>query len=464
MRKTQSPQNLQSSRREQNSNFQHGVSSDNTNKHHRKSRSSLRSFKAAVKKVVGVFTIFIPRQRKATSKGAILDGSRNNSDHVGGVSFSTELSTGSTTKSSSTKFKHSDSHGSSSAADGQVGLLNFSIEDIYKATENFSPVNRIGDGGFGTVYKGRLRNASLVAIKRAKKNIHDKRLSTEFKNEIRTLSQIEHLNLVKLFGYLEHGDERIIVVEYIGNGTLREHLDGSRGNELEISERLDIAIDVAHAVTYLHMYTDPPIIHRDIKASNILITEKLRAKVADFGFARTAPEDPDATHISTQVKGTTGYLDPEYLKTYQLTEKSDVYSFGVVLVELMTGRHPIEPKRPLKERVTVRWAMQRLKDGETVIAMDPKLRRSPASTTVVEKILKLARQCLAPSRQSRPSMKKCAEVLWEIRKEFREKTFSSSAAVSTSHLSDNFLEKNAKKGLHRSLGLEDGNGHKFISA
>lgn len=109
---------------------------------------------------------------------------------------------------------------------------------------------------------------------------------------------------------------------------------------------------------FMHPYshvTDPPIIHRDIKASNILITEKLRAKVADFGFARLAAEDPVATHISTQIKGTAGYLDPEYLRTYQLTEKSDVYSFGVLLIEMMTGRKPIESKRSLDERVTTRW-------------------------------------------------------------------------------------------------------------
>ncbi|XWS24714.1 hypothetical protein CRYUN_Cryun27aG0007200 [Craigia yunnanensis] len=206
------------------------------------------------------------------------------------------------------------------------------------------------------VFKGRLKDGSLVAIKRAKKDNYDQGLPLQFKNEILTLSKIEHLNLVRLFGFLEHRDEQIIVVEYVGNGNLQEHLDGVRGNGLEIANRLDIAIDVSHAVTYLHTYTgNPPIIHRDIKALNILVTEKLSAKVANFGFARLATEDPAATHISTQVKGTAGYLDPDYTKTYQLTDKSDVYSFGVLLVELMTGRYPIESSRPVKERVTIRW-------------------------------------------------------------------------------------------------------------
>lgn len=214
--------------------------------------------------------------------------------------------------------------------------------------------------------------------------MYDNHLGVEFQSEVRTLAQVEHLNLVRFYGFLEHGDERILLVEYVPNGTLRDHLDceffpcsiccsyilykivshyeisfldlGVHGNNLDFASRLDIAIDVAHAVTYLHMYTDHPIIHRDIKSSNILLTDNLRAKVADFGFARLAADaESGATHVSTQVKGTAGYLDPEYLSTYQLTEKSDVYSFGVLLVEIVTGRRPIEPKRELKERITTRW-------------------------------------------------------------------------------------------------------------
>uniref|UniRef100_A0A1D1XPD2 non-specific serine/threonine protein kinase n=1 Tax=Anthurium amnicola TaxID=1678845 RepID=A0A1D1XPD2_9ARAE len=300
------------------------------------------------------------------------------------------------------------------------GGMKFTMAEINKATRNFSPSCKIGQGGFGTVYKGKIDDGTFVAIKRAKKIIHQKHLGVEFQSEVQTLARVEHLNLVRFYGYLEHEDERIIVVEYVPSGTLREHLDCMRVNPLDLTARLDIAIDVAHAVTYLHMYTDHPIIHRDIKSSNILLTENLRAKVADFGFARLAPTDSDATHVSTQVKGTAGYLDPEYLRTYQLTEKSDVYSFGVLLVELMTGRRPIEPKRELKERITTKWAMTKFTEGNALKALDPNLTPTPSTNFAMEKVLELALQCLAPTRHSRPAMKRCAEILWSIRKDYRE--------------------------------------------
>ncbi|XP_004248052.1 calmodulin-binding receptor-like cytoplasmic kinase 2 isoform X1 [Solanum lycopersicum] len=341
----------------------------------------------------------------------------------------------------------------------EAGSIKFNMEDIYKATKNFSPSLKIGQGGFGIVYKGCLTDGTVVAIKRAKKNIHDKHSGAEFRSEVRTLEKIEHLNLVKFYGFLEHGEEKILVVEYVSNGTLREHLDskflilllsfhlpsifcssihncgfqclfimlmsfnnaGVDGNVLDFASRLDIGIDVGHAITYLHMYTDHPIIHRDIKSSNILLTENLRAKVADFGFARLAADtESGATHVSTQVKGTAGYLDPEYLSTYQLTEKSDVYSFGVLLVELVTGRRPIEPKKEIKERITARWAMKKFTSGDAILTLDPRLERSAANSLAMEKIYELALQCLAPHRQNRPTMRKCAEILWSIRKNYRE--------------------------------------------
>ncbi|XP_072994562.1 calmodulin-binding receptor-like cytoplasmic kinase 2 isoform X2 [Typha latifolia] len=294
----------------------------------------------------------------------------------------------------------------------------FTMEEIQKATKNFSPALKIGQGGFGTVYKGTLDDGKLVAVKRAKKTMHDSHVSVEFKSEIKIMGRVEHLNLVKFYGYLEDGDEKIIVVEYVPNGTLREHLDGFHGNYLDLGARIDIAIDVAHAVTYLHMYADHPIIHRDIKASNILLTETLRAKVADFGFARA--NESGVTIVSTQVKGTAGYLDPEYLKTYQLTEKSDVFSFGVLLVELISARRPIEPKRKLKDRITAKWAIEKFTQGSAIEVLDPNLLRTPATNLAVEKVLELAFQCLAPTRQGRPSMRKCAEILWDIRKDYRQ--------------------------------------------
>lgn len=314
----------------------------------------------------------------------------------------------------------------------ELGILKFTMEEIIQVTRNFSPSFKIGQGGFGAVYKTKLVDGTVVAVKRAKKSVNEKHLGTEFHSEVQTLSRVEHLNLVKFYGYLEQGDERLIVVEYVPNGTLREHLDCIHGNILDLAARLDIAIDVAHALTYLHMYMDHPIIHRDIKSSNILLTEKFRAKVADFGFARQAPDsDSGMTHVSTQVKGTAGYLDPEYLKTYQLTEKSDVYSFGVLLVELVTGRRPIEPKFEIKERITAKWAMKKFIDGNAISVLDPRLDQSDASNLALEKILELALQCLAPRRQSRPNMKRCAEILWTIRKDYREVAASNFRSFST---------------------------------
>ncbi|KAH9619299.1 hypothetical protein KSS87_009295 [Heliosperma pusillum] len=302
-----------------------------------------------------------------------------------------------------------------------LGNLKLTMAQIYKATRDFSPSLKLGQGGFGAVYRGTLDDGTTVAIKRAKRIDYGNNLGAEFTNEIRTLAQVDHLCLVKLYGFLEDGVERILVVEYVPNGTLRDHLDGVRGDGLETSARLDIAIDVAHAITYLHMYTDKPIIHRDIKSSNILLTERCRAKVADFGFARIAPDrDSDATHVSTQVKGTAGYLDPVYLRTFHLTEKSDVYSFGALLVELVTGRRPIEPRRTSKERITTKWAIMKFMEGDTISTIDPKLEANSANVKILEKILELAFLCVAPQRENRPTMQRCVEILWSIRKDHRE--------------------------------------------
>ncbi|KAH7424269.1 hypothetical protein KP509_11G000200 [Ceratopteris richardii] len=294
----------------------------------------------------------------------------------------------------------------------------FSFAELSKATEKFSPACKIGQGGFGAVYKGKLSDGSIVAIKRAKKKSYDARLCNEFETEVRMLLAVDHLNLVKFIGYLEENEERILVVEYVPNGNLREHLDGVHGVTLDLGMRLDICIDVAHALTYLHMYAGNPIIHRDVKPSNILLTEKFRAKVADFGFSRMGPLEIGETHVSTQVKGTAGYLDPEYLKKFQLTEKSDVYSFGILLLEIITGRKPIDEKREAKEKITIKWAFRKFLDGKVIEILDPRIEKSDATFMVADRVAELAFQCAAPSKQERPSMKKVTEVLWGIRRDY----------------------------------------------
>ncbi|XP_056162235.1 calmodulin-binding receptor-like cytoplasmic kinase 3 [Syzygium oleosum] len=298
----------------------------------------------------------------------------------------------------------------------RLGSLHLNFNQVTKATNSFSPSFRIGKGGFGTVYRAQLDDGQVVAIKRAKRE-HFKGLRTEFSSEVELLAKIDHRNLVRLLGYVDNGDERLIITEYVPNGTLREHLDGRRGRILDFNQRLEIAIDIAHGLTYLHLYAERQIIHRDVKSSNILLTETLRAKVADFGFARLGAVDSDESHVSTNVKGTVGYLDPEYMRTYKLTTKSDVYSFGVLLVEMLTGRRPVELKRPFEERVTLVWAFKKFDEGEVNDLVDPRL-EEVVDAGILVRIFGLAIQCAAPIRTDRPDMKAVGEQLWAIRADY----------------------------------------------
>ncbi|KAG8060862.1 hypothetical protein GUJ93_ZPchr0002g23575 [Zizania palustris] len=298
----------------------------------------------------------------------------------------------------------------------RVGSVNVSVQQILRATQNFSPSFKLGEGGFGTVYRAVLPDGQVVAVKRAKKD-QFAGPRDEFSNEVELLAKIDHRNLVRLLGYTDKGQERIIITEYVPNGTLREHLDGQHGRTLDFNQRLEIAIDVAHALTYLHLYAEKTIIHRDVKSSNILLTDSYRAKVSDFGFARSGPSDTEKTHISTKVKGTAGYLDPEYLRTYQLTPKSDVFSFGILLVEIISARRPVEMKRAAEERITIRWTFKRFNEGNMREILDPLL-EDHVDDDILEKLLSLAFQCAAPTREDRPTMKEVGEQLWEIRKEY----------------------------------------------
>ncbi|KAG4943003.1 hypothetical protein AAZX31_17G106400 [Glycine max] len=354
---------------------------------------------------------FYAKRRKATSH-AVLAKDPNSMDSVS----SFEASTNDKIPASPLRVPPSPSRFSMSPKLTRLKSLHLNLNQVTRATQNFSETLQIGEGGFGTVYKAKLEDGRVVAVKRAKKEHFDS-LRTEFSSEIELLAKIDHRNLVKLLGYIDKGNERLLITEFVPNGTLREHLDGMRGKILDFNQRLEIAIDVAHGLTYLHLYAEKQIIHRDVKSSNILLTESMRAKVADFGFARLGPVNTDQTHISTKVKGTVGYLDPEYMKTYQLTPKSDVYSFGILLLEIVTGRRPVELKKTVEERVTLRWAFRKYNEGSVVELVDP-LMEEAVNGDVLMKMFDLAFQCAAPIRTDRPDMKSVGEQLWAIRADY----------------------------------------------
>ncbi|KAG0546873.1 hypothetical protein BDA96_01G031100 [Sorghum bicolor] len=328
------------------------------------------------------------------------------------------------------KSRRSECHVSiDSAGSWQEGRA-LTIADVSKATSNFSEKNMIRQGRSSTMYRGKLKDGSQIAVKCVKK-LNGQNLTAELWRELETLEKIEHRNLARLFGFFERVADCVVVVEYVSNGSLREHLDESCGNGLELSQRLNIAIDVAQGITYLHEYKEHPIIHGGIRSSGVLLTDALTAKVAGFALAGTAASGSGSGSGSdaTPAKGAAGYVDPEYLSTYQLTDKSDVYAFGVLLVELVTGRPPIERSRGGEARLTTKWALQRCKAGEAVVAMDPRMRRSPASVAAVERMLALAAQCVATARDDRPSMRRCSELLWAIRRDYHRQEEPRCAAV-----------------------------------
>ncbi|XP_020242564.1 putative serine/threonine-protein kinase isoform X2 [Asparagus officinalis] len=277
----------------------------------------------------------------------------------------------------------------------------FSYKELCKATREFSPVNKVGKGGFGSVYRGTLKDGTVIA---AKVLSHESRQGIrEFLTELTVISDIIHENLVRLYGCCVESVHRILIYEYIENNSLAQTLLGANRSNIQFSwkTRTNISIGIARGLAFLHEEVRPPIIHRDIKASNILLDRDLTPKISDFGLARLLP--PNATHVSTRVAGSRGYLAPEYALHGQVTCKSDIYSFGVLLLEIVCGRCNRNTSLPHEERFLLERTWLHYESGELAKVVDTSI-TDDLEIEEACKFLKIALLCTQEVAKLRPLM------------------------------------------------------------
>ncbi|KAM7478125.1 hypothetical protein LguiA_026338 [Lonicera macranthoides] len=287
----------------------------------------------------------------------------------------------------------------------------FTSKELEKATDRYNESRILGQGGQGTVYKGMLTDGRIVAVKKSTKV--DEGQLDQFINEVVILSQINHRNVVRLHGCCLETEVPLLVYEFIPNGTLFQYIhDQNEDFPLTWDVRLRIAIEVATAFSYLHSAASMPIYHRDIKSTNILLDDKYKAKVADFGTSRSI--SVDQTHLTTRVLGTCGYVDPEYFQSNQFTEKSDVYSFAVVLVELLTGQKPISSTRSDEMRSLSTYFLQAMEENRIFDIIDKRVKNKSLKKEIT-RVANIARRCLDLNGRKRPTMKEVVVELESIR-------------------------------------------------
>lgn len=310
---------------------------------------------------------------------------------------------------------------------GETGNMVISIQVLKNVTNNFSEKNILGQGGFGTVYKGELHDGTKIAVKRMECGVIIGKGLTEFKSEIAVLTKVRHRHLVALLGYCLDGNEKLLVYEYMPQGTLSRHIfnwadEGLK--PLEWTRRLSIALDVARGVEYLHGLAHQSFIHRDLKPSNILLGDDMRAKVADFGLVRLAPEGKAS--IETRIAGTFGYLAPEYAVTGRVTTKVDVFSFGVILMELITGRRALDETQPEESMHLVTWFKRMHINKETFRkAIDPTIDLNEEVLASISTVAELAGHCCAREPYQRPDMGHVVNVLSSLVELWKPSEFNS---------------------------------------
>ncbi|KAH7296452.1 hypothetical protein KP509_26G023400 [Ceratopteris richardii] len=317
-------------------------------------------------------------------------------------------------------FNHEHPHGSLATvpSTSNNNVRSFSYNELRTATRNFRPDSVIGEGGFGCVYKGWIDEETYKATRPgtglmiAVKTLNQEGLQghREWVAEVYYLGRLQHKNLVKLIGYCAEDHHRMLVYEFMARGSLENHLFRHHQSQpLSWAIRMKICVGVARALAFLHE-AEPPVIYRDLKASNILLDNDYNAKLSDLGLAKDGPTG-DQTHVSTRVMGTYGYAAPEYMTTGHLTTKNDVYAFGILLLEILTGRRAIDYSQPSAEQNLLEWAIPYLMDKHKAYRIiDPQL-EGRYSMKGARRIINLVCQCLVAESKLRPEMKNVVEIL-----------------------------------------------------
>ncbi|KAJ0677345.1 putative protein kinase RLK-Pelle-CrRLK1L-1 family [Helianthus annuus] len=293
----------------------------------------------------------------------------------------------------------------SSSSESPQLCRQFTFSEIQLATQNLDDSLVVGRGGFGKVYKGTITNGphiSIVAIKRLDSTSNQG--ASEFWAEVNMLSNLRHCHLVSLIGYCNDGQEMILVYEYMSHGTLEDHLH-RRQTPLSWVRRLKICIGAARGLNYLHTGTgiEHGVVHRDVKSSNILLHDSWEAKISDFGLSKMCPKNRQTTYVNTGVKGTFGYLDPDYFYTGKLTRKSDVYAFGVLLFEVLCGKRAVDSRINVEHWGLAIWAQESIKEGRLKHIVDTNIREE-ISPKCLKVFAQLAKQCLHMRLKQRPTM------------------------------------------------------------